>query len=172
MINIEFKPLKETDLSLLYVWFQVTHVKKWYARGQDFTFEMIQNKYGPRINHPTLRNFICYFDDSPIGYVQLYPINSFLPEGVADYHHSLFKEYSPAKLAGIDLFIANQNILGKGYGSLMLTHFINKYVKGKFEAVVVDPKTDNTIAIDFFRKNGFVPFPENDSSHYLMVLKV
>lgn len=45
-----FKPLVEEDLILLYQWFQVPHIKKWYARGQHFSFDMIKEKYLPRIN--------------------------------------------------------------------------------------------------------------------------
>lgn len=74
---------------------------------------------------------------------------------------------------GIDLFVADENALHKGYGSIMLTRFIEEYIKGQFEAVVVDPKKNNTVAIQFFRKNGFACFPVGeDSDHMLMVLKV
>lgn len=168
-----FKPLGEEDLKLLYQWFQVPHIKKWYARGQDFTFEMIEKKYQPRINQSALRNFIFYVNECPIGYIQLYQVSDFLPEGVADYHHHLFEQYPPNRLAGIDLFIADENALGKGYGSMMLTHFIEQYVKDNFSAVVVDPLKDNIIAIQFFRKNGFDTFPvDKKNLHELMVLKV
>lgn len=168
-----FKPLGEEDLTLLYQWFQVPHVKKWYAREQHYSLDMIKNKYRSRINHSEIHNFIIYLDDLPIGYIQLYRLSTFLPEGFTDHHHPLFQQYSPDKLAGIDLFIADENSLRKGYGSTMLTRFIDEHVKGKFEAVIVDPKEDNTVAIQFFRKNDFVCFPvDEESQHTLMVLKV
>jgi aminoglycoside 6'-N-acetyltransferase len=169
----QFKPLKEEDLTLLFQWFQVPHIKKWYARDQHFTFKMIKEKYLPRIDHPEITSYICYEGDRALGYIQLYYVSSFLPEGVGDYHHPLFKQYSPHKLAGIDLFMADENSFRKGYGSILLRQFIYAYVRGKFEALVVDPQKDNTAAIQFFRKNGFVSFPAgNDSDHMLMVLKV
>ncbi len=169
----QFKPLGEEDLKLLHQWFQVPHVKKWYARDQHFSFDMIREKYLPRINHPGIHNFIFYLDDRPIGYIQLYHLSTFLPEGVADHQHPLFTQYSPDKVAGIDLFLADENVLSKGYGSLMLTQFIEEYVKGQFEAVIVDPQKDNIIAIQFFRKNGFDIFPvDKKNLHELMMLKV
>lgn len=168
-----FKPLVEEDLILLYQWFQVPHIKKWYARGQHFSFDMIKEKYLPRINHPEIHNFIVYFDDRPIGYIQCYHLNTFLPEGVTDHQHPLFRQYSPDRLVGIDLFVADENVLSKGYGSLMLTQFIEEYVKGQFEAVVVDPKKDNIVAIQFFRKNGFICLPVDEcSQHALMMLNM
>jgi aminoglycoside 6'-N-acetyltransferase len=100
-------------------------------------------------------------------------LSTFLPEGVADHQHLLFTQYSPDKVAGIDLYLADENALSKGYGSLILTQFIEEYVKGQFETVVVDPKKDNIVAIQFFRKNGFICLPVDEcSQHALMMLNM
>ena len=49
MKSINFKPLSENDLPLLFKWFQKPHVKQWYTRGDNYTLEMIKEKYLPRI---------------------------------------------------------------------------------------------------------------------------
>ena len=42
--NIRFRKMNADDLKLLHQWFQIPHVLKWYARGEKYTFEMIQEK--------------------------------------------------------------------------------------------------------------------------------
>ena len=41
-IAIILKPLTEEDLPLLYNWFQKPHIKQLYARGEDYSLEMIK----------------------------------------------------------------------------------------------------------------------------------
>jgi aminoglycoside 6'-N-acetyltransferase len=104
MQTITFKSLTQDDLSLLHTWFQKPNVKHWYARGEDYTLDMIKEKYLPRILNPDLiQNFIVHANNIPIGYIQLYCVNRFLPDGVADYTHSLFENYNPNEIAGIEL---------------------------------------------------------------------
>jgi aminoglycoside 6'-N-acetyltransferase len=65
MKSIHFKSLTENDLPLLYAWFQKQHVKQWYARGENYTIDMIREKYLPRILHPeSIPNFIVYADNT------------------------------------------------------------------------------------------------------------
>ena len=52
MTSINFKTLTENDLPLMLNWFQKPHVKKWYARGESYTLEMMRKKYLPRILNP------------------------------------------------------------------------------------------------------------------------
>ncbi len=116
--TVSLKFLSEADLPLLYDWFQKPHIKQWYARGEDYSLDMIKEKYLPRIQKPELiPNFIIYADSQAIGYIQFYRVSSFLPDGVEDYTHPLFSNYKPYDMAGIDMFIADDKYLGKGYAS-------------------------------------------------------
>lgn len=160
------------DLKLLYQWFQIPHVLRWYARGKRYTFDMIQEKYLPRINHATIQNFIIYSNDKPVGYIQLYDVVEHLPEGVADYKHPLFKDFKPNELVGIDLFISDKNYLHTGFCSEALAIFINTHINNKFKAILVDPLKQNTIAISFFERNGFRHIISHDDDHDLMVLRI
>src|SRR3990167_2530395 len=154
---ITFKPLHEDDLTLLHQWFQKPHIKQWYARGELFTIEMIIDKYLPRIRNPEwIPNFLIYLDDKPVGYIQLYHLSHNLPDGMKDRSHPLFNEYKPEEVAGIDLFVADEQYLGSGISSRLLSAFVEKYIKGKFKAVISDPVKQNSRAISFFEKNGFV----------------
>ncbi len=175
MQTITFKALTQTDLSLLHTWFQTPHVKLWYARGEDHTFDEVKEKYLPRILDPNLMlNFIIYAAAIPIGFIQLYGLNKFLPDGVADYAHPLFENYQPTDIAGIDLFIADEKYLRKGYATLTLKIFIQEYVQGQFNYLLVDPLKSNKIALSFFEKNGFAHCSQADSNtlNDLMILPV
>jgi aminoglycoside 6'-N-acetyltransferase len=175
MTSINFKPLTESDLPLLHDWFQKPHIKKWYARGVQYTFDMIKEKYLPRIlNSSLIPNFIVYADNVPIGYIQLYCLKNSLPDGVIDYNHPLFDNSDPNEMAGIDLFIADENYLKKGYASVALENFIKEYIQGKFTLVVTDPLKSNKNAIQFFENNKFKKFKQhnNDSATELMTFQV
>jgi len=172
---VDFKPLTESDLGLLYDWFHRPHIKKWYTRNKDYTREMITKKYLPRVHHPEqIPNFIISVDDHPIGYIQLYCVSHSLPEDVDSYDHPLFINHKPQDTAGIDMFIAEEEYLGKGYASLVLQKFINDHVKGKFTTLIVDPLKTNRHAIQFFERNRFEKLAnyQSQSIHELMVLHV
>lgn len=170
--NIIFKKISENDLKLLQQWFQIPHILKWYARDEIYSFEMIQEKYLPRIGDPTIQSYIIYDHDQSVGYIQIYHVNSHLPEGVINYHHPLFNDFKPNTLAGIDLFIADENYLHTGFSSKVLKEFIKVYINGKFSAVLVDPVKQNITAISFFEKNGFKHIMSHDSHHDLMLLRM
>lgn len=169
--QITFNPLRENDLELLHQWFQVPHVKEWYARGETYSLDKIREQYLPRIIEPDfVPNYIINLDEYPIGYIQLYHVNHSLPEGVDNYTHSLFGIFKPEEMAGIDLFIADEKILRKGISSKILNRFIEVFIAGKFKAVVVDPLKRNTTAVSFFEKNGFKKLASStDDSHQLML---
>ncbi len=175
MKSINFKLLTENDLPVLHDWFQKPHIKQWYARDENYTLDMIKEKYLPRIFNPeSIPNFIVYADNTPIGYIQLYCVNNSLPDGVTDYNHPLFDNFKPNEIAGLDLFIADENYLKKGYATLTLTNFIKQYVQNKFTLLVTDPLKNNENAIQFFMKNGFKKLPSHPSQlvNELLVLHV
>lgn len=170
--TITFKKMSENDFKLLNQWFQIPHVLKWYARGDKYTPEMIEEKYHQRINDTSIPNFIIYNQDNPVGYVQYYHVEKHFPEGIVDYNHPLFKDYKPNELIGLDLFIADENYLRKGFGSEVLTIFIDTYLNKKFKAVLADPVKQNTAAILFFEKNGFRHILSQNVNHDLMLLEL
>jgi len=174
MSDIEFVPLAEKHLPLLYQWFQIPHVKKWYARDVSYTLEMIEGKYLSRIKDmKKIPNYIVTLDGHSIGYIQMYNLEYSLPDGVDSYDHPLFKNCTPSRIVGIDLFIAEAAHLRKGIGSEMLARFIKEKIINSFDLVVVDPYKINTQAIRFFKKNGFEEFNiiNTQSDHLLLTKK-
>lgn len=136
---------------------------------------MIVEKYLPRVHHPEqIPNFIIYDGTDPVGYIQLYRVSDPFPDSVESYDHPLFSNYSPQDMAGIDMFIAEEEYLGKGYSTSALQNFIDEHVKGKFSVLVVDPLKTNKQAIQFFERNGFNKLTDcqSQSLHELLVLPV
>lgn len=174
MMKLNFQPLSENNLPLLYEWFQKPHIKKWYAREENYTREMIDKKYLPRIlQSKSIPNFIICLNEQPIGYIQLYSCAFSLPDGI-DYAHPLFTHEKPENVAGIDLFIAEEIYLHQGYATLALQQFINTYARNKFSIVVVDPLKTNVRAIRFFIRNGFKKFAiaQSQSQYELLILSL
>jgi aminoglycoside 6'-N-acetyltransferase len=110
----------------------------------------------------------------PVGYIQLYRVSDSFPDSVESYDHPLFANCSPQDMAGIDMFIAEEEYLSKGYSTLALGNIIDEHVKGKFSLLVVDPLKTNKHAIQFFERNGFNKLTDfqSQSMHELLVLPV
>lgn len=164
--------MSEGDFKLLHQWFQIPHILKWYAKNEKYTFEMIREKYLPRISDASVLVFIIYDDDKPVGYIQFYHVTDHLPEGVSDYSHPLFNDFKPNEIVGIDMFIADEDYLHRGFSSEALKIFISMYINNKFKAILVDPLKQNTSAISFFERNGFRHIMSQDNNHDLMVLRI
>jgi len=170
--DIIFKPLSKYDLKLLHQWFHIPHVLKWYARSENYTYEMIQEKYLPRVNDKFIPNFIIYLKDEPIGYAQYYHVTHSLPEGIENYNNELFSQYEPNELVGVDFFIAEEKYLKGGYASQSLESFIDRYLKNKFKAILVDPHKDNKKAILFFERNGFKQTQYSHDINHIIMMKI
>jgi len=167
---IKFKPIQEDDMPLLFQWFQVPHVKEGYAKGETYTLEMIGDKYLPRIHDATIPSYIICYQDKQVGYIQLYKITDHLPEGVNNYSHAIFNDYHAEELVGLDLFLADADLLGKGVSSKILREFIAMRVDKKYRAIVVDPTINNARAIEFFERNGFKRQDTSVDEAYLLML--
>jgi aminoglycoside 6'-N-acetyltransferase len=151
---IHFKPLQEADLLILCEWFQEPVINQSYARGQSWSLKDIENKYLPRLKgEDNVPSFIIHMNNEAIGFIQYYSLSEHYPEGIqAD--SSLFKNYQPKQIAGIDLFIASYAHRGQGLGVVIINQFINEFLP-HFRLVVVDPSYDNIQAIRCYEKSGF-----------------
>lgn len=167
--HITFKKMTKNDLTTLHQWFHVPHVLQWYARGKRFSLNEIKQKYLPRINDDTIQSYFIHTNGKPVGYIQIYQVEHHLPEGIESHDHSIFSEYHLNELAGIDLFIADVNLLHTGFCSAMLNSFIENHIKATYHAIVVDPLKTNITAIKFFEKNGFTHITNQDELHHVMI---
>jgi RimJ/RimL family protein N-acetyltransferase len=149
--KITFRKLQLEDLPLMYKWQNQPHVKEWYSRKEDTSFEGLSNRYLPRIKgEKPLYCYIVYYEDTPVGFMQTYLIDD-----VPDYAKNL--KMDTAGLAAVDLFIGNEDFMGKGLGNKMLRKFM-KEVTLRLDGVtkiMIGPEPDNIRAIKSYEKAGF-----------------
>lgn len=142
---IVFRNLQIKDIPKLYTWVNLPNVKRWWE-NVPATFEAVEEKYTKRIeDNQDIKCFIIEMDQKDIGYIQAYfdvDQSLFLCEGIC---------------IGIDLFIADEAYLHKGYGHQIILAFIDSILKPYHpDFIVIDPDADNIVAIKSYMKAGFV----------------
>ena len=156
-IHITFEPLQDSHFPLLLRWLEAPHVKAWWDQDVHWNLELIKEKFGDcakgyklekGVQKP-IQAYVIYGDDHPLGYIQLYNAYDFSRED------QIPLEGLPASLAAIDIFIGEEEYVGKGLGSLIMRQFLKEYVDPSYDACFVDPDTANVQAIRACEKAGF-----------------
>ena len=152
----------------MHEWLQREHVRGWW--GDYERLEAVRQHYLPAIEgtDPTDLYFIL-LDGSPHGYIETYLVTDH-PDCEAHVHVG-------AGVAGVDLFIADASLLGRGLGPKILQTFTRDVVfaRNDVHAVVATPQLANDASIRAFEKAGFtrvriVTDPEEPGPHQLMRL--
>lgn len=165
-MKINFIELSPDYCHLLHEWFQKPLVKKWYARGENWSLEKINNKYFSKLDETKeVFRFIIKRDAQPIGFMQYYLLTSSLPDSIDDYNSKLFDLYKAHELAGIDFFLCDE-YQNQGLGTHVLKQFIDNIIPKSCKAVVTDPLCCNHTAIKTLEKIGFGLYQKAiDKSH-------
>jgi aminoglycoside 6'-N-acetyltransferase len=148
--KIKFKKMKSEDMALWEQWITIPHVKDaWFIEGYEPADYMAKKLAGNGYDFP----FIIYIDDLPVGYIQtcdLYAYRTLCPKPKGVFCHEEKGTFC------LDLFIAEQCYLGKGFGTKIVRSFVQK-LKEDFHAksVLIDPSSDNAGAIRCYEKAGF-----------------
>lgn len=144
-----FQPLTFDDISLMHKWFNVPHVMEFYSL-RTWTKKDVLAKLQPYIlGEAPVNGFIVLMNNHPIGYVQHYK--------VTDYpwpNQNLSKQIIH-QAAGMDVFIGEENLLGKGIGQRLIQAFIKNKIWPLFNYCIVDPDIRNVAAIQCYEKLGF-----------------
>lgn len=149
MKNIIFRPLSQTDVPQMHTWFNLPHVQKFYSLRQ-WTEAEVMKKLEPYIEgRQPVNGFIALIDGKPIGYVQKYNIVDF-PWPNQNRADEIVKN-----AAGIDLFIGDIDMIGKGIGSQLIQAFLNQHIWPNKQYCLIDPDISNTAAIRCYEKLNF-----------------
>ena len=149
--NILFRPLEQSDFVMLHDWLNRDHVARFW-KGPP-TQEEVNEKYGARLDSSSIFSFIVYFKDLPIGFIQAYE--------TADHDGSF----------GIDQFIGDRYLLGKGIGSTFIKKFTDSLLsRVDVVRVISDPTPNNPAAIRAYQKAGFKRLGRIDTTHGQVVL--
>lgn len=145
-------------------WLNTPHVFRWWGvdsgpgslggAGSDAaTVEQVESKYGPTIDSatPSTHRYVIEIDGRAVGLVQWYRLADH-PE-----YARVTGETSPGA-AGIDLFIADASMTGRGLGARAIDAFVHEIVFAEpaIDRAVAGPHPDNVASCRAFAKAGFV----------------
>lgn len=171
-MKINFVPLEQQHLKLIHKWFQEPSVKKWYARGLTFSYGDIEKKYLPRIQgDEQTPSYIININDQNIGFIQYYSLINGFPEGITNINNALFKLQQRKNICGIDLFIAEGDLRGKGIGVDIINNFIERFLTNNFKMICIDPSIDNLQAVRCYEKSGFEPTNFSEDHNHIILIK-
>lgn len=143
-MHISFRPLTKEDYPQFAYWLGQPHVAKWWR--EPATVEYVREHYG---SDPKTSIYVALGNDKPMGIIQSYFVD--------DYEaHATSVNMKGA--VGVDLFIGEADLIGKGYGSVMLMNFVDQIIRKKYPSatgVIADPEVANNASIRAFEKAGF-----------------
>jgi aminoglycoside 6'-N-acetyltransferase len=167
-VSVRFVPLTADDLPQIDDWLRRPHVARWWPRD-DETPGCVLTEYLPAIEgrDPT-DNFLIVVDDRVIGMIQTYLVSDY-PEWEA------ILRVGPG-VAGVDLFIGEEDAVGHGLGPRILASFIADVVfaKDATHAVVAGIEPENARSLRAFEKAGFqfaFDYEEDGRPHRLLRLE-
>lgn len=147
--TFKFRDLTFDDIPLMHQWFNTQHIQAFYSL-RPWTEDEVLAKLTPYISgEKPVSGFIILLDEHPIGYLQSYKVSDYpwpnqnLPEKIV----------KSAK--GIDLFIGNKDLIGKGVGARIIQLFIKHHIAPLYSYCIVDPDVRNISAIRCYEKLKF-----------------
>jgi len=141
-----FRPMAADDLPLVRRWLETADVREWWTDlPEEFTFDG---------DDPAVDQFIVVKDDHPFAYLQCYN-QSACPENWLGLH--------PTGTRGIDQFIGEVDMVGRGHGSAFIRTFVDSLLAAGTPRVITDPNPANARAVRAYEKAGFLRQREVDT---------
>ena len=144
----QFEPLGKQHFDILREWFRAPEVQKWF--GDESQLEIIEN----HLSDPRISVMMALLDGSPLAYLQDYEIFGW------ENHHLNFL---PMGSRGVDTFIGQHEMLGKGHGENYLRCHVARLFQAGVPAIGIDPDPDNFRAIRAYEKLGFKADTERET---------
>jgi len=135
-----FRPMSPGDLAMVRRWLETPEVVRWWGEA-DEQYRLVSAD----LDHPDMDQFIVGLGGYPFGYIQCYGLSTW--NGGLGTH--------PPKTRGIDQFIGEPEMIGRGHGSSFIRQFVDTLLKSGTPRVVTDPDPDNGRAVRAYAKAGF-----------------
>ena len=148
MHEIGFRPLGRDDLGLMFEWLRREHVRRWWDEHEGYG--SVVDHYLPAIEgRRPVDLYLILLDGRPVGFVQSYLL--------ADHPDFAALVGLGAGVAGVDLFVGEEELTGKGLGTDVLRAFLRDVVFAQpaTTACIADPDVRNTASLRAFEKAGF-----------------
>jgi aminoglycoside 6'-N-acetyltransferase len=141
MAPYAFRAMRRDDLALIMRWLRTPDVTRWWG-DPDEQFALVSGD----LDHPDMEQFIVALDGRPFAYIQCYRLSTW-NQGFGDH---------PPATRGIDQFIGEPDLLGRGHGSQFIRQFVDKTLRNGTPRVVTDPDPANDRAVRAYEKARFV----------------
>lgn len=166
--NLYIRKMTVNDYEIMAKWLSTIDVLEFYGDiNSPFSLEQVKKKYEPRVlGESRVSPFIVELDSSPIGFMQHYKLQAKVQKEYGYLEHQV--------IYGIDQFIGVPKLFNKGYGTIMVSKFIDLIIKTTdAEIIILDPEISNERAIRCYEKCGFsqVKKINNNDSALLMEYK-
>ncbi len=160
--DVAFRPLARADFEQLRDWLNTPQVSEWWGRewggpdglggaGPDAaTVEEVAEQYLPDLEpHDPSHPFVIVADGRDVGLIQWYRLRDY-----PDYERELGEAGTGA--AGVDLFVGEPDLVGRGLGSLVIRRFVDDVVLAAgVTRCIGAPDVRNLRSIRAFEKAGF-----------------
>jgi RimJ/RimL family protein N-acetyltransferase len=146
-IDLSFVPLEEGHLAMLREWLMRPHVADWWGDAESVD-ELRAAYLDDRSQPNATRAYIATLADVPVGFIQCYVAK--------DAGDGWWEEETDPGARGIDQFLADGHLLGRGLGRAMIRAFVQKLFEDPSVTVVqTDPDPANIRAIRCYEAAGF-----------------
>jgi aminoglycoside 6'-N-acetyltransferase len=133
-------PMSAGDLSLIRRWLDTPEVARWWGRP-DEQYALVSGD----LDHPDMDQFIVAIGEHRFGYIQCYALST--------WNQNFGSQ--PSATRGIDQFIGEPEMLGRGHGSAFIRQFVDALLATGLPRVVTDPDPDNVRAVRAYARAGF-----------------
>ena len=153
--------MNANDYEVMVKWLNDKKVLEFYEEPPS-NMDRVIKKYGPRVEgQHNVAPCIIEHKEEPIGYIQYYKIQE-----------DEFRRYgytTNERIYGIDQFIGESRLWGKGMGTSMILMMLNYLsINKNASRVVLEVKIGNGRAISCYKKCGFREIKDLNDAHCLM----
>jgi aminoglycoside 6'-N-acetyltransferase len=146
---IAFRPLARDDFPQVASWLREPHVAEWWQEPHDS--DGVEREFGPCVEgtDPT-RVFVILSAERPVGVIQTYRLDDNPGYAVA---------IGIESGAGLDLFVGDPSMVGRGFGSSAIRLFLERVVWRVYPDVLhcaAGPSVRNLRSQRAFQRAGFV----------------
>ena len=135
-----FRPMTRDDLPQIKRWLTLPHVREWWGDPSE-QYDLVSGD----LDEPAMDQFIVSAGGNEFAYLQCYDLTAW---------NSGFGEH-PRGTRGIDLFIGEADMIGRGHGSAFIRAFVDERLRNGAPRMVTDPDPANTRAVRAYEKAGF-----------------
>jgi aminoglycoside 6'-N-acetyltransferase len=132
--------MSAADLPMIRRWLGTGEVVRWWGDPAE-QYELVSGD----LAHPELDQFIVSLDGRPFAYIQCYALSTW-NQGFGE---------QPSQTRGIDQFIGEDDMIGRGHGSTFIRQFVDDRLRQGIPRIVTDPDPVNVRAIRAYEKAGF-----------------